>query len=177
MDLLKTMLVYMTILLTSAVQADPAVTPAPAGSILSPKVTVTATAAPVPTATPVPDTAYTTLYSGDRGEAVRRLQEALKAKGYYTDTVDGAYGRNTRKAVEAFQTANGLKADGIAGPVTQRLLFDGIVTTASPVPSAVTAVPQATVTVTYLDQDNNIVAQRQVILRASATDSLCVRKS
>ena len=170
MDLLKTMLVYMTILLTSAVQANPSVTPAPPGSIPSPTATAVITAAPTDVPTAVPSVTYNTLYTGDRGEEVRRLQEALKAKGYYTDTVDGAYGRNTRKAVEAFQAANGIPADGIAGPVTQRLLFEGIVTTNAPAPAAaVTAVPQAVVTVTYLDETNAIVAQRQVTLSVSAT--------
>ena len=50
------------------------------------------------------------------------VQLALKNAGYYTGTVDGKVGRNTRKAIRSFQKANGLAVDGIAGMKTKELL-------------------------------------------------------
>ena len=66
---------------------------------------------------------YTTLSEGDTGTAVRNLQQALKNKGYYSGSVDGKYGAATTAAVVAFQSAQGLRVDGKAGPATQRALF------------------------------------------------------
>ena len=55
---------------------------------------------------------------GSRGDAVRKLQEMLNAKGYTCGNVDGIFGSKTYAAVLAFQKANGLAADGIVGPLT-----------------------------------------------------------
>ena len=80
---------------------------------------------------------YKTLKKGSRGEEVRKLQTALKEKGYYTMKVDGIYGNGTVSAVKAFQKANGLKTDGIAGPQTQTKLYakaSSAKTTATPKP-------------------------------------------
>ena len=112
-----------------------------------------ATPTPVPTETPAPEAAaeaidaaaavvWTTLRSGDSGEAVAQLQEALAALGYYTGKVDGNYGTQTVSAVKALQKANGLTADGSAGEKTQKLLYGGKAkeaATAKP-----TATPKAT---------------------------------
>lgn len=72
-------------------------------------------------ATPVNVTPVTTqpmLRTGSRGDAVRKLQELLNAKGYTCGSVDGIFGSKTYAAVLAFQKANGLAADGIAGSLT-----------------------------------------------------------
>ena len=72
-------------------------------------------------ATPVNVTPVTTqpmLRTGSRGDAVRKLQELLNAKGYTCGDVDGIFGSKTYAAVLAFQKANGLAADGIVGPLT-----------------------------------------------------------
>lgn len=66
---------------------------------------------------------YTTLSEGDTGTAVRKLQQALKNKGYYAGSVDGKYGSATTSAVVAFQSAQGLRVDGKAGAATQRALY------------------------------------------------------
>lgn len=58
------------------------------------------------------------VYRGSRGDAVRRLQELLNKKGFDCGAVDGIFGSKTYAAVMAFQKANGLSADGIAGPLT-----------------------------------------------------------
>jgi murein L,D-transpeptidase YcbB/YkuD len=55
---------------------------------------------------------------GDKGERVRRLQRAL------TVPADGHFGRDTEKALRAFQTSAGLRADGVAGPDTLSALDD-----------------------------------------------------
>ena len=66
---------------------------------------------------------YKTLKRGSKGVAVRKLQTALKKQDFYSGKIDGIYGKSTVKAVKAFQKANGLKADGIAGSKTQELLY------------------------------------------------------
>ena len=72
-------------------------------------------------ATPVNVTPVTTqpmLRTGSRGDAVRKLQELLNAKGYTCGNVDGIFGSKTYAAVLEFQKANSLGVDGIVGPLT-----------------------------------------------------------
>ncbi len=64
-----------------------------------------------------------TLEYGDSGDKVTDLQTALVALGYNTNGIDGRFGAGTRKAVIAFQKANNLTADGLAGTKTQTLLY------------------------------------------------------
>lgn len=75
--------------------------------------------------TPDPQGGYVTLREGNSGTLVRNLQQALKNQGYYSGTVDGKYGEGTTKAVTRFQERHGLSQDGVAGPATQRVLFEG----------------------------------------------------
>lgn len=51
------------------------------------------------------------------GEKVREIQRFLTEAGYRTK-VDGIFGQSTKLSVEAFQKANRLSPDGIAGPKT-----------------------------------------------------------
>ncbi len=67
---------------------------------------------------------YTTLRWGDTGAAVKKLQEALKNRGYYSGKIDSTFGSGVYAAVKAFQKQYGLKADGVAGPATQNLLYN-----------------------------------------------------
>ena len=62
------------------------------------------------------------LKPGTRGNAVKKLQEALAV------AADGQFGAGTEKAVRDYQSKNGLKADGVAGPATlaQMKLFKEI---------------------------------------------------
>ena len=46
-------------------------------------------------------------------DARKALQVALKFAGFYTSTIDGAYGPGTRRAMAAWQTANGYEATGV----------------------------------------------------------------
>jgi murein DD-endopeptidase MepM/ murein hydrolase activator NlpD len=50
------------------------------------------------------------------------LQVALRAVGLYGGTIDGVAGGGTSRAVRAFQSRNGLVADGVAGPGTRAAL-------------------------------------------------------
>lgn len=63
-------------------------------------------------------TANGTLRKGDIGEAVTELQNRLIALGYLSGKADGNFGAKTSLALIAFQRANGLSADGIAGSQT-----------------------------------------------------------
>lgn len=58
---------------------------------------------------------------GDRGQQVRRLQEALNARGENL-IADGIFGPSTRAAVIAFQARSGLTPDGIVGARTRQAL-------------------------------------------------------
>ena len=69
-----------------------------------------------------------TLKRGMDDDLVKVLQENLIRLGYDCGTADGIFGKRTEAAVMAFQEANGLEADGIAGPDTLRkisALLDG----------------------------------------------------
>ncbi len=146
MDLLQTLLVYMSLVFTASVQNAPepsiipAVTIPPAGysqSVISP----TAAPTPVPTIAITPNPAYSTLKMGDKGNEVRKLQETLKEYGYYTAEVDGAYGNQTRQAVERFQYMHGLSADGMAGRHTLTVLYES---NQVRLPEGVNATPEPT---------------------------------
>lgn len=51
------------------------------------------------------------------------IQQALKNAGYYSGTVDGKIGPQTRAAIRQFQDDMGLKVDGVAGRMTKEKLF------------------------------------------------------
>ena len=90
-----------------------AATTAPTTTAQTPTTTSTTPA----TAAAVPAPA-TTLKPGDSGAQVKRLQRALKHLGYTVGKVDGDYGTSTQAAVQAFQKASKLAADGVLGPKT-----------------------------------------------------------
>ncbi|HXV18914.1 MAG TPA: peptidoglycan-binding domain-containing protein [Candidatus Omnitrophota bacterium] len=48
----------------------------------------------------------------------QKIQTALKNAGLYTGSIDGKIGPASRRAIQTFQTNNGLKADGKVGPKT-----------------------------------------------------------
>ena len=68
------------------------------------------------------------LRQGNRGDAVRQLQNMLAKKYFYPDKgaknngIDGIYGAKTKDAVRRFQSVNGLAQDGIAGKATYNKL-------------------------------------------------------
>lgn len=98
----------------------PPITPANTNPVTTP--TTTQAAAPV---VPVPTAP---LKPGDTGVQVKRLQRALAQLGYTIGTVDGDYGTTTKTAVEQFQTASNLTADGLFGPTTRAALAKALKT-------------------------------------------------
>jgi hypothetical protein len=60
--------------------------------------------------------------NGSRGNEVMELQTLLTSLGYNLGKVDGRFGPKSRAALIKFQLANGLKGDGIAGPITRAAL-------------------------------------------------------
>lgn len=59
---------------------------------------------------------------GQTGSMVKTIQTKLKKWGYYSGSVDGIFGAQTKKAVMYFQRKNGLTADGIVGAKTLKAL-------------------------------------------------------
>lgn len=62
------------------------------------------------------------LQQGMRGNGVKRLQQQLTQVGIYNGPVTGYFGSQTAAAVRRFQQAQGLPADGKAGPRTLNAL-------------------------------------------------------
>lgn len=189
MDFLKTLLAYMALLATLGVQEGPAPATVPTPTPLPEYVTATpvphqtaaptATPSPTPEPTPAmtPNRKYPQLSFGDSGSNVKKLQNALIELGYMPQgSADSQYGYQTYNAVKAFQKANHLTADGVAGAMTLTTLYEnpdvvGVVKptevpTATPSPTlpplptpaanttdktAVTAAPVAKVELTLLE--------------------------
>ena len=137
MDFLKTLLAYMALLTTLGVQEGPAPgtipTPTPLPSHVTatpvPHQTEAPTATPSPTAAPMPTLTPNNRYSkvafGDSGSNVKKLQNRLIELGYMPKgSADSSYGYQTYNAVKAFQKANGLEVDGVAGPATLTNLYE-----------------------------------------------------
>lgn len=64
---------------------------------------------------------------GEKGESIRQLQDTLNNFGYRDKDgralrEDGGFGDRTKEAVQAYQQAHGLKADGVVGPQTLEAL-------------------------------------------------------
>ncbi|WP_159587409.1 N-acetylmuramidase domain-containing protein [Chelativorans xinjiangense] len=69
----------------------------------------------------VPGAPLGLLRKGDRGTAVRHLQNLLRALGHAV-AADGDFGPKTDAAVTLFQRHQGLTADGIFGPATMEAM-------------------------------------------------------
>ena len=144
MDIVKTLMLYMTLTYAAAAASAPppaemptptpaptavvapAETPAPAVPEATPEPELPALATEAPTAVPkiTPNKSYRILRRKSKGDDVRRMQERLRELGYLNGTIDGAFGDQTWRAVINFQRANGLTPDGEAGPATLTVLFE-----------------------------------------------------
>ncbi len=157
MNLLNTVLIYMTMVFVSSVQAGPEptaipVTPTPSPTMISILATPSPTPSPTPTAVPTPDitpnNAYGTLQLGDKGEEVTQMQTRLGALGFYTGDIDGVFGYQTLKAVQQFQYYQGLSVDGIAGKRTLTVLYESEKVVPAPTEAAATPEPTETASIT-----------------------------
>lgn len=70
------------------------------------------------------EVAGNTLEIGSKGDEVKAIQDALKAKGYLTGASDGNFGSATASALKGFQRANGLPVTGVADDATRAALLD-----------------------------------------------------
>ena len=66
-----------------------------------------------------------TISLGATGDAVKRLERALRRTPNPGLTVDGVFGPQLETAVKQFQQGAGLTVDGIVGPATWAALPDG----------------------------------------------------
>src|SRR5689334_7356500 len=73
----------------------------------------------------MPNPGQPTISQGATGDAVRRLQRALRRTPNLGLVVDGVFGPVTEAAVKAFQQGAGLAVDGIVGPNTWGALPGG----------------------------------------------------
>lgn len=107
---------------------------------------------------------YTTLRRGSSGDEVKKYQQTLKDAGYTID-VDGKYGPQTESITKAYQKANGLSVDGIAGNQTLGKLYGGSTTTTT------TATAPKDTSFKYEDfqytapQDSDIVKQAEAAIQ------------
>ncbi len=64
--------------------------------------------------------------------AAIEIQTALKNAGFYVGNLDGKIGPKSKKAIEDFQKANGLKVDGKVGPKTWEAMAKYLTPVAEP---------------------------------------------
>ena len=89
---------------------------------------------------------FTTLRKGMTGDLITQLQQRLISLGYLAaGSADGNYGTKTAEAVYAFQKANGLVRDGVAGSKTLNKLYGSAAATATPAPTSTPNVTDSTV--------------------------------
>lgn len=87
---------------------------------------------------PADPRSWPVIQQGDRGPSVEELQRRLTNAGFVVD-IDGSFGTDSRKVLEAYQASRGLDVDGVAGLQTwTAILTDqpAVETNASPVKNA-----------------------------------------
>ena len=95
-------------------------------------------AAIIPLSAQASDYGTQNLTLGSRGSAVSQLQQDLTGLGFYTNSIDGSFGPKTQGAVMNFQKSQGLKVDGLVGPITKATLNAALTGIGSPPPVPVT---------------------------------------
>ena len=108
------------------------------------------------------------LSSGNSGEDVEKLQQALKIKGYYEGQVNGKFGSETKQALIAYQKAAGLDQTGKADYKTILKLFGKVSVTSvadDPKMNGITKISQISVPATSKkgDSGKNVLALQQAL--------------
>ncbi len=116
--------------------------------------------------TPAPASA--SLKKGATGDAVKELQNRLIALGYLYGVADGVYGTATARAVAAFQAANKLSKDGVAGARTLAKLYDASAVRPTATPAKTAAAPAATATPSVLKRGDKSDAVKALQTRLIA---------
>jgi general secretion pathway protein A len=81
------------------------------------------------------------LAPGGGGPAVRKLQAMLAAAGVFDAAPNGLYDALTENAVRRFQESHHVTVDGVAGPITQILLYNSLARFERPTLASAPAVP------------------------------------
>ena len=90
------------------------------------KILTTSTVAPTKEALPLPP-------QGPYKPTGIEIQTVLKNAGFYAGNIDGKIGPKSKKAIEDFQKANGLKVDGKVGAKTWEAMSKYTGVTAAPI--------------------------------------------
>ncbi len=135
--------------------------------------------APPTNVTPVPAGSFTytrKLEYGNQGDDVRLLQQRLLDLGYFPagTKLSGNYYDQTIEAVRAFQRNNGLKADGVAGEQTLRMLWDDSLALSAMSPPRPSPTPEPLRYLLKVDVTNQVTSAYE--LDANGEYTLLVRQ-
>ena len=106
--------------------------------------------------------ASSTLRKGDEGDAVKEMQKKLIQLGYLDTDATGLFGSATREAVKAFQKAQGISADGIAGSATLKALSNAAGGSSSGDKSSSTA---SSSSMQKGDEGSNVTALQKMLIQ------------
>ena len=115
------------------------------------------------------------LVLGSQGATVTKLQKDLTALGFYINRVDGDFGTKTHAAVIGFQKSQGLKADGIAGPITRAALKKALHGSVVPNVSSTAKTPTAASIKHYNSHEKPVVDSFRVNFNGSLAQTLVGR--
>lgn len=144
------------------------------GKGLSASATVSPTPTAEPTLPPPMETPKATVRSGSKGTDAALVQQRLIELKYLTGAADGKFGTKSVAALKAFQTKNGLTADGVAGAATYEVLFSYVALAADYVPIATPSTP-ATATATATPTEPPVTKENVVLVKQGVTGDAVLR--
>jgi peptidoglycan hydrolase-like protein with peptidoglycan-binding domain len=96
-----------------------------------------------------------TVFHGDSGADVTRLQDLLRTAGYFPADTTGFFGEFTESAVRDFQHERGLEVDGVAGYETFSALENSVPPSRT---TAVTSTPVKTIADNTIASGNSVAS-------------------